>query len=107
MWCVVLISARPCQPSEVSLRPWVNHRPSSGMGRQPREQSRLQVAEVEHPRGGWGETAAVATGGCQGSPQLQMLLQMLRKFLHLNSHHVEQPSKKATNWAARRTRLRC
>jgi len=43
----------------------------------------LQVAEVEQPRGRWGETAAVATGGCQGSPRLQMLLQMLRKFLHL------------------------
>ena len=70
-------------------------------GHQPREQSRLQVAEVEHPRGRWGETAAVASGGSQCSTPLQVLLQMLRK-----SNHVEQPSKKATHWAARRTRLR-
>ena len=60
-------------------------------GRERRERSCVQVAEVGHTRGGWGETAAVATGGCQDSPPLQMLLQMLRKFLHLNSHHVEQP----------------
>ena len=56
-------------------------------GRQPREQSRLQVAQVENPRGGWGKTAAVATGGSQGSTPLQMLLQML-----WNSLHLEQPS---------------
>ena len=44
MWCVVLICARPCQPSEVFLRPLVNHLPSSGL--EPLRAAGLDAAAV-------------------------------------------------------------
>ena len=53
---------------------------------------RAQVAEVEDPRGRWGETTAVATGGRQGATQLQMLLQMFR-----NSHQKGDPMGRLSN----------